>query len=498
MIWKVMIVDDDRNFRYAMKEVIPWEAHGFRVVKEAIHGAEAWEYLETHPCDIVLTDMEMPVLNGVELTKKIKDAFPDMIVIALSAYDDFGFVRDSMRLGAADYILKQEFNPDEIIGKMEKLCAAYQSERSRALSHSESQQEFVTYLQKGKPEISTENAFSALRGVEQMMLILVHGADDSEPTAEGISSFGRERDPGVEAFLRIKTDEWIFICSISKTASRAKEYQKLEEMIRLIQRGFSGPVYLAVSDEAGMFSSLPGQYDRAEEIMVNRIYHPEQAVFHFHDLRTQNRVRDYKVTDLPEDKLQEQDAAAEIGRFCADMQTYLPDEEYLNRNFSAFCENLCGRLGIARSEEETIQYYQKVSGRSTLDEKAEFTRQYIEQELGEKHSGYQGTNPLIEKVIDYIIQNYAAEITLSEVAAQAGRSENYISNLFKKETGENLTHYINKVRIKNAQYLLRHSDLRVYEIAERCGFRNSAYFTTTFRKYTGMSLSEYRKASADH
>ena len=119
---KVLIVDDDVNFRYAVRELIPWRDYGFEVVNEAIHGKQALEFLEQEPVSVVMTDMEMPIMDGVELTKCIKMRYPDIIVVAMSAYDDFSFVKESMRLGAADYILKQDFEPRKAAELIANYC----------------------------------------------------------------------------------------------------------------------------------------------------------------------------------------------------------------------------------------------------------------------------------------------------------------------------------------------------------------------------------------
>lgn len=98
MRWKILIVEDDMNFRYAIRELVPWEEYGFEVVGEAVHGRQALEILKRKEVNIVLTDMEMPVMDGVTLTAEIKKNYPNIRVVALSAFDDFDFVKESMRL----------------------------------------------------------------------------------------------------------------------------------------------------------------------------------------------------------------------------------------------------------------------------------------------------------------------------------------------------------------------------------------------------------------
>lgn len=111
---KVLIVEDDRNYRYAVRSLVDWEGLGFQIVGEAVHGKQALQFLERHEVDLILSDMSMPLMNGVELIQEAKKRYPFIEIIALSAYDDFCFVKDSLKYGARDYILKQEMKKEDV------------------------------------------------------------------------------------------------------------------------------------------------------------------------------------------------------------------------------------------------------------------------------------------------------------------------------------------------------------------------------------------------
>jgi YesN/AraC family two-component response regulator len=108
-------VDDDQNYRYALNSILDWKVHGFSIVAEAIHGKHALNILKQQDIDIIITDMNMPQLNGVELIKEVKQVYPHIEIIALSSYDDFAFVKEAMRLGARDYVLKHDMKSEDIL-----------------------------------------------------------------------------------------------------------------------------------------------------------------------------------------------------------------------------------------------------------------------------------------------------------------------------------------------------------------------------------------------
>ena len=112
---RVMIVDDDQNYRYALNSILDWEAHGFCIAAEAFHGKHALGILGHTAIEIIVTDMSMPQMNGVELIKAAKEQYPNVEIIVLSSYDDFAYVKEAMRLGARDYILKHEMKREDIL-----------------------------------------------------------------------------------------------------------------------------------------------------------------------------------------------------------------------------------------------------------------------------------------------------------------------------------------------------------------------------------------------
>lgn len=116
----MMIVDDDQNYRYAMHQIIDWHKYGFNIVADAIHGQHALMMLKEIPVDFIITDISMPKMNGIELIKEISRDYRDIIIIALSAYDDFAFVKDALKSGAQDYILKYDLNENNVLSVLEE------------------------------------------------------------------------------------------------------------------------------------------------------------------------------------------------------------------------------------------------------------------------------------------------------------------------------------------------------------------------------------------
>ena len=127
---KVLITDDEIQIRKGLRLKVDWEEEGFQIVEEASNGKEALEILQTMDIDIVITDMRMPIMDGVELAKHCHQEFPHVKVIVLSGYSDFDYVRNSMQQGVKDYLLKP-VAPDELVEALRKIRKEVEEEKRK-------------------------------------------------------------------------------------------------------------------------------------------------------------------------------------------------------------------------------------------------------------------------------------------------------------------------------------------------------------------------------
>ena len=478
MVYQVMIVDDDINFRYALKEMIPWEKNGYHVAAEAIHGKQALEMMDHQLIHIVVTDMDMPVMNGVELTGQIKKKFPGTMVIACSAYDDFRFVKEAMRLGAEDYILKQDLDGEQVITLLRKLFAGRRQQRSEQIQQELSSEGFMEFLA-GKQERlpQTIPGFIRIQACSRIVLMLVYNQGSETDLYD-------RTDLDILLVQKVSEDKWIVLLEQPSLSGMAEEAAWLESAASLLAGSFCGTTQVGLSDEYADAGSLPQLYKKAAAALKYGYMYTRKKVLHYLDIRRFEERADEELT-FPSDKdlSAEQFIQAVEGR----IRLYMPDSWKTDRFLASCYMKWCRNHGI---EENETAFFEQVKSRYFLDDKLAFMR-----EMTDRHQvyAYHGTHPEIKAVVRYIQQHYAEDITLKDAADIAGLSENYFSNLFKQELGENFTAYINRVRIEQAKELLDHTNMRVYEVAEAVGFRNTTYFSTMFRKLMGMPVSEYRR-----
>lgn len=488
---KVLIVDDDMNFRYAMKEAIPWEEHGFDVAGEAMHGVQALEFLKTNGVDLILTDMDMPIMNGVELTEKVMKQYPQTVVVALSAYDDFGFVKESMRLGAKDYILKQKFDGEAIINTLLKICGEEWEKRDQALEKEEEERKFAHYIL-GRNELQkTGSLYKKMAAVKHLGLCIARLRPGQTV------DFKKEKGKLSHWLIyqcKVNETDWMFLFPIQEGNSGIRRHKEFLEIAGGLKVWVEAAA-IGCCDDTGGIDQLPQLFRKAALALNYELYFPGKQMFYYSDMVVLERKRDKEyLYQLPEGMaLTDPDRAkAALEDMAAKVLEYMPVEEYVNKNFVNLYNEYRKKMSIHSDALDSIQYYDEIKKRKSMVEKQEYTWELIETDWKKYVILYTGNNVEISRALEYVHQHYWEELSLKQIADLAGLSENYFSSLFKQEIGESLITYINQVRIQYAKEMLRSETMKVYEIAEKVGYRNTTYFSTMFKKVTGMSVSEFK------
>lgn len=491
MTYKILIAEDDINYRYAISETIPWEEHGFEIVGEAIHGRQAMEFLAENQVDIVLTDMSMPLMNGVELTRRVKEQYPEIIVVALSAYDDFQFVKESLKYGARDYILKQEMDASGIIRSLKEACREREMKHHDLLAKQQLQQELQALL---RGEISVSETMKAyLRSIVKEKCFFLLWFDNKE---SGISALWPEllKEPRVLHQFADPEGNCLILYELSSNMGKAKYMAEIGSIVGKMDMVLPQQVQILASKEIYDVESLEAAVRQLVALREIKQYIDQQRHLLYYDYESEikNRNKSYHYS-MPQEinlasfnqvKLQMQEMADQL-------RLYLPDQEHLNKNFLSFCSRMF--KAQTHKDWDGAAYYHGLCRCTSLSGRIDYTLDFLYREWMQGGAGYCGNSPEVRQALRYIYQHYTQEISLTAVANHVGLSENYFSNLFKAEMSENLTHYINRLRIEQAKHLMDTTNMRMYEISEAVGYKNATYFSTMFKKITNTGVSDYRR-----
>lgn len=530
-MYTILLVDDDAVFRTQMKSRMNWEEEGFVIVSEAHNGRDAIEIIGTCRPDIIITDISMPVINGIELIDYVSEFYKGIQIIALSAYNDFDYVRGSLKGGALDYLLKNELSNENLLKILRTAAGKVASKNVQAsippvLNREKSIQEFLILLISGcvnnREEIMTTLSELDLEMLTKGLIVAVMEPDndrlkkdldeseyykflysiksilqESANSSRGalVTVIGRSRIlvliPMLERSIRIFQDH----------------YRKvLANMRDNVSRFMNENVSFGVSKLCTDITGLSPYYEQAVEILESKRFQGKTSFI----AEADNELKENKIITL--DLSVEREIYASIrgksdtasstivrrifdcfleeGRSKEDIQMVLA--ELLNIVMKEIQDN---DISIEQVFQEDNLSYQTLHEYQKLPELKEWfagvfdrlDRFYAKNRLTAQY------NEITKKSIHYMDNNYKLRISLSDIAKAVSVNSSYLSRLFKNDTGINIMDYLNKIRIEKSAMLIMEGKLSLKSIADEVGIQSYNHFFKLFKKYYGVTPGEYKQ-----
>lgn len=497
---KVLIVDDEIPVRQEMA-AYHWESYGCQLVGDAKNGKEALQLCSELKPDIVISDISMPVMSGLELTKELQRLYSNIQVIILTGYEDFEYMKTALRLNVVDYIVKFEMNEEMVATVIKK---ARQKLQENGILKKSIDKEIRRKVAKYMVRLQTDRKVDRETKIELEKLL--HSLN--------FLSNGRQR--------------CIFLCTDIPVGYQAAVHDELSEYLegdRFVE-GWSylfSNIYVIV-----LCKQYRETYRTCLEKLCNNLMEYLSSLVEiskiftvtYHNVRGIEEfvqcMREYEIWNdtffyQPLKKNIDSEELMEI-RKCDDLVR----------------EELKHIFDFIHSDPET---FRKKFIRYTRKERIEskglriFTVRWLEnyfQQTGESHSDYLDADiheiGSIEDLADYIVQTFVSEtkyrveinkaihiineeyntrLQLFDVANRIGLSPQYFSRLFREETGKTYSDYLISVRIRRARELLKEGRFKVYEVAELVGIPNYRYFSALFKKETGYAPKQEGKGNGN-
>jgi two-component system, response regulator YesN len=509
-MYKVMIVDDEPVIRYGLKASIPLDDGKYELTGTFANGKEALDYFKKQCPDILITDIKMPVMDGLELARLALDIHPSLKIIFISSYSDFDYVREGLKLGAVDYLLKPTLEPEDLLQLIEKCALLIEQEQKiqhdlhehretqKGLHRKELEQELKLTLatNEDRPDPVKWNS------VFQKGFIIAYGRiHKRKELAEkfGYLFAGIKAEEVVDVFYRFFDTGTMFSLYNSDVVLVLPLEKELENGLHHVKNKLEG--------ETGI--TLLFGYQTGEEVtqFSTCFYQAKEACdHHFYDVS--NECYPYAADFLEEESKTNgyQTSLKEAVGESDSVKIEVIKEEWIAEweKRSAAPDRVKREAGQMLS----ILFQRKVDIPILLQKMDELTHTETVEELKAllyatiaqwdvehpvSFDSLTSHQHLMEKALYYINQNYTSDLTLQKMADYSYISKNYFSLLFKKYMDQNFIDYVISLRIKKAEDLLANTSLKVYEVAHKSGFNDVKYFSKLFKKLTGFSPVEFRE-----
>lgn len=528
---KVFLADDEPIILRGLKKLINWSSFGAEIIGEANNGHQAVEFILENKPDVVVSDICMPQINGIEVLKMIKDRNMSTKVIFLSGYQEFSYARDAVAFGAVEYILKpidkaqlenalskaiNLIHKEEEEERVRRKLSGYESEsKSRAMDR------FLDGLSKEydfEESPKTQLASLGIHDQGEYFTVLNMTMDDLDQKESPLS----EQEKRLVKFAVINMIEQVVngyeggivfhkgknICAILHHPDREACSKLRDEIVQearnCVRVQTNKTMTIGLGEIVRGMDQIPKSHADSMQALQRRYFSGKDRVLTNSDVS----VKNYKIEDLHDLQKSlaksiishEKEAASEKIQMMMDIIAGISrgvKDSAISYCLSAiaFLKKEISGTGIAiedtyGNEEDPLNQLRDLESwsevKAWMNEYAASLFQTIASAV--KHRDI----PEIAKVKEYIENNSHRNITLESAASIACMNAYYFSSFFKKHTGENFKDFLTRIRMEKALVILLTTDCKVYEIAEKVGFNDSRHFSDMFRKYYGSNPMDYK------
>lgn len=512
---KILIVDDEIITLKMLKNIIPFERLELEPVGFVQDGNSAYKIFTELQPDIVISDIRMNAMDGLELAKKIHDTHSQTKILLMSAYADFSYVKQAIQLGCSDYVLKP-IDEDELIKSLEKMISEIKGNNNTKKIIDKSEKyirnlELYKYMRDNKGfnnVIRYKNDYNI--NFDKYYLILVD---------ENISSINEYMNKGnleiiqqsyVENILEdivvkkyfknmlvidFESNKWLVIidcADINEIAGICKE------IILSFHQNFKFSIITCFSKQAKNISELPTLYNQVKNLREYDFYIGDTEILGYdYNCVEQEIDRIHKIGLMKEAQQAVKNFDTEyaikvLNELFEISAVFQPDA--LNEIYD-FCIKLIYCIqDCLENSDEISKYnftYSTLKQYGSLKELKAFMMHTIS--LINNNKSEKKYSQIIEEGINIIENNYGENLSLNDICNKIAVSKNYFCYLFKREVGISPWTYLTQIRLKYAKRLLETTDLKTYEIAFKVGYDNPSYFSKIFKKTEDMTPNEYRE-----
>lgn len=532
-MYKLLIVDDEPLVSVALESMVPWDRYHIAVCGTAINGRQALEMIRTLHPDVVITDIKMPIMTGLELLETCRSSMeqpPEFII--LTCYEDFPFIKTALKYQAVDYIIKLGIQPEELEHSVERALKNIEKRNPKSREQTavgtsvqhlrdkfllkllnnlfESEEQFhlqakelgFAFRGAGYASAACVIVSSGVSAIDGQYQTLCHN------TLSMLSNLLTKYVPFWIVSLDLQHFHILFELEEQSPYLDLNTFSSLlNEVLEMIENYFNVTIFCGLGDYKSDIHEISDSHQESRQVLslctkerpivCYQDYQPRKQedaaalrntfqiavlkddirkAFEEYDMNAFQHIIDSVRTLFeahPDSYSQAMDVTSSILHLCL---TMIPDSEP--------CLVAC----FDQYRDSYLSLYRQKNTRQIM-EWLEVFSQAVMTFCGGQHKELKNT--LISDITQYIETHLNEKLVLNDVASMFSVSPNYLGHLFKKTMSAGFNEYVTQAKISRAKYLMFHTDLKIYEIAEQVGFENSFYFSRVFKKTEGCSPRRY-------
>lgn len=519
---KVVLVEDETVIREGIRDSVPWEEYGYKFVGEAQDGEMALAVIRQTRPDVLITDIKMPFLDGLSLSRIVSEEFPKTKIVIISGYDDFEYARTAIEIGVEQYLLKPitKMNLKKVLTELKEKIESSQLQEDYQTQFANEMHEYERYDRRRlfekifMGELSVKEIYdeAGKQGIELTAtaynLLFMNIIDRENKTEEIIHFF--MRNPQYVLFAWNVNTYGVLVLSDSQNIDQVTK--RAVDTVSMICKPVESSVkwYVAMGKPVERFSQLPESYQVANHHLAMRFLQPDRHILSTKTLAEfMTEGEDTGINNVEPQKMDpeiikdflDKGISSEITDFVASYISSVKDalnstmfRDYMVLNIRFAIHAYVESLGSNREEHTRLMNNQSFDLHIKPEEMEVYFIDMLQAalQIRDRESEYQ-SGKVLRKALEYIDENFDRDsLSLNEVANEVNVSANYLSAVFSQHQEKTFVEYITGKRMEKAKKLLKTTEKSSGDIAQEVGYKDPHYFSFVFKKTQGLSPREYR------
>lgn len=499
---KLLIIDDEPIIRAGLKNVIPWNEYGYQICGTAKDGREGLDKIRLYHPDLVLLDIRMPGLSGIDLVHQVQKENINCRFIILSAYSSFDYAKELMQLGVTYYLLKP-VDENELINILEQI------EQER----------------KEEQQLQDQLKLFDLMNEEKSLWLLLEGEVDRVPeeiklTFEGkrfqVVRFSTALKEINDHWLKEQVSQYTDDIKLIRTSNNYHlifinqtelfVHKFLEKVIERFHLYGDRDVVFLLGSAVDRIEQIHHSYKEVKELQEVHYCFSEEKVLSYRKIEKLSQGEIKHLDEIDRQKLfhyiefrDQQNINKKLNKLEQYYQSTRYPKERIRAEIIEWCTAIIDLVKVNYPSIKVINkssLAENIASQPNLQKVIEYLKEEMKNISVSVNKVYPSKGNIVDKITDYVHHYYYENVRLKDLADLFHYNSAYLGKIFKKETGKYFNDYLHQVRINNAKKLLESKKYKVYEISKRVGYSNSDYFYKNFKQYEGISPKEYQIRSS--
>lgn len=503
-MYKVFIVDDEPIIVEGLKYLFDWEGNGLEVIGEANDGESALEQLRDNPCDLLITDIMMPNMTGLQLIEEVKVVHPHTKCVVLTGYQEFDYVKKGIELGIENYLLKPV--DEEELGSTIRNAVEKLNRQEHALEENHILRDNVIWRwlneEIEEDELKHRLEMYQIPFSKQAFYLSSLKIDSTEEhTIQKQTILKKKLEEATEALFVMEPGGEMIVLWMNKDFAVVEK--DIDTLIKIMkQERWIRHFWITKSDATSFMDTISDHFKQIKHLADFRVVLPEDT--HIITEEQAGKFRVSQDTSLNGQELVQIILKSDAERVKRWLQTFfqqygsLEDPQHVILLRGAVIDTISivkNSISVQSNYVETAQIMQNILQSTSLIELERILMAYCENIIQSLHERNNHISPIIKSLVDYIKNNLHEELSLKSLSHQFHINTVYLGQLFQKEMNVVFSDYVNELRIHKAKELLQTTHLRAGEIGKQVGYSDSTYFYKQFKKKIGLTPTEFRALS---